>query len=241
MTAIFPAIDLMGGRCVRLHKGDFDARTDYGDAPVEVAQDFEAQGATWLHVVDLDGAREEAAQQGNTISSIAEATSLRIQAGGGIRERDQIDRLLGLGVERVVLGSLCVTEPDTVNEWIQDLGSDRIVAALDVRIGTDGTPRPAVRGWVETSTTDLWTCLDKLEGLSTLLVTDIGRDGVLGGGNLDLYKSIQSRRPDLSLITSGGVGTLEDVRHLKALAPSGIIIGKALYEKRFTLAEAIAC
>ncbi len=243
MTAIFPAIDLMDGGCVRLFKGDFNQRTDYAADPVDVAKSFKAAGAEWLHVVDLDGAKNAQAEQSQLIVQIARESGLKVQTGGGIRERYQVDRLLKGGIERVVIGSLALKEPILVRRWIEDLGPDKIVLALDVKLDAEGVPFPTSHGWKETGEKSLWQLLNEYEpsGLKTILVTDIDKDGVLQGSNVDLYKAIGEHYPKLDLITSGGVGTLGDVKALKDLNPHGIIIGKALYENKFTVDEAIAC
>lgn len=240
---IIPAIDLIGGRCVRLYKGDFNQRTDYEEAPIDVAKSFAAQGAKRMHVVDLDGAKHGNSEQIDLIIQLAKESGLAVQTGGGIREISQIQRLLDGGVERVVVGSLSVTNPQMVKFWINEVGSDKIVIALDVNLNEEGTPIPATRGWTEASEKSLWHVLDDYSGsgLKTILITDIGRDGVLGGSNVDLYKDVQAKYPTLDLITSGGVGTLKDVKALKGLNPHGIIIGKALYENRFNVADAVAC
>lgn len=243
MTQIFPAIDLMDGGCVRLYKGDFNQRTDYDADPVEVAQGFKAAGAKWLHVVDLDGAKDADAQQSQLIIDIAQQSGLKVQTGGGIRERAQVERLLAGGIERVVIGSLALKEPILIRRWMEDLGPERIVLALDVKLNAEGVPFPTSHGWKETGEKSLWQLLNEYEpaGLKTILVTDIEKDGVLQGSNVDLYRAIANNYPSLDLITSGGVGTLDDVKDLKALQPHGIIIGKALYENKFSVDEAIAC
>lgn len=243
MTAIFPAIDLMDGGCVRLFKGDFNQRTNYDADPIEVAKGFKAAGADWLHVVDLDGAKDADARQSQLITDIAQHSGLRVQTGGGIRERSQVERLLAGGIERVVIGSLALKEPILIRQWMDDLGPEKIVLALDVKINADGIPYPTSHGWKETGEKSLWQLLNEYEpsGLKTILVTDIDKDGVLQGSNVELYAAISERYPKLDLITSGGVGSLADVKALKKLAPHGIIIGKALYENKFTVDEAIAC
>jgi phosphoribosylformimino-5-aminoimidazole carboxamide ribotide isomerase len=240
---IIPAIDLIGGRCVRLYKGDFNQRSDYEEAPIDVAKSFAAQGAKRMHVVDLDGAKHGNSEQIDLIIELSKESGLAVQTGGGIRELSQIQRLLDGGVDRVVVGSLSVTNPQMVKFWINEMGADKIVIALDVNLNEEGTPIPATRGWTEAGEKSLWHVLDDYSGsgLKTVLITDIGRDGVLGGSNVDLYKDVQSKYPTLNLITSGGVGTLDDVKALKALNPHGIIIGKALYENRFNVADAVAC
>ncbi len=240
---IYPAIDLMDGGCVRLLKGDFSQRTDYAVPPLDVAKTYAEAGAEWIHIVDLDGAKHGNSEQAELIIQIAQESGLKVQTGGGLRELAQIQRLIQGGVERAVIGSLAVSNPQMVKFWIAELGQDRICVALDVNIGEDGEPYPATHGWAEAGTRTLWHVLDDYmgSGLKTILVTDISRDGVERGSNIELYKQITINYPTLSLITSGGVGTLGHVGDLKALNPHGIIIGKALYEDRFTLTEAIEC
>ena len=240
---IFPAIDLMGGGCVRLLKGDFSQRTNYGGDPIIVAKRFEDAGAKWLHVVDLDGAKNQMASQSQLIIDIAQAANMRVQTGGGLRNIDQIKRLLDGGIERVVIGSLAVKDPALVQAWMKELGPEKIVLAIDVFLDLGGTPRPATHGWTQTSKFSLWQVIDRFldAGLKTILVTDIAKDGGLAGSNIALYQDVMARYPGLDLISSGGVGSLEDVTALKKLNPAGIIIGKALYENKFTLPEAISC
>ena len=240
---IFPAIDLMDGGCVRLHKGDFAQRTNYDVDPISVAKSYEDAGAKWIHIVDLDGAKHGSTTQSNLIIDIAKSTELKVQTGGGIRDLGQIKRLLDGGVERVVIGSLAITNPVMVKFWLSELGPERIVLALDVNINDDGVPYPATRGWTEAADKSLWDVLSDYSGsgLKTVLVTDIGRDGVMVGSNVDLYKDIAARFPDLDIITSGGVGKIAHVKALKKLRPHGIIIGKALYEGAFTVEDAIKC
>ena len=240
---IYPAIDLMNGQCVRLIKGDFKQRTDYDISPINMAKKFAKAGAKWLHIVDLDGAKSETSQQAGLIIKIAKASGLKVQTGGGLRELAQIQRLLEGGVERVVIGSLAVSQPQAVRYWMSELGPEKFTLALDVKIDASGTPRPAIRGWQDASSKTLWQVIDGFAntGVKSILVTDIAKDGVLAGANINLYQEFQTRYPELDLITSGGVGTLEDVKALKALNPAGVIIGKALYENKFTLEQAIKC
>ena len=240
---IFPAMDLMDGGCVRLLKGDFDARTNYDADPVSVATAYAKAGAEWMHIVDLDGAKAGKSEQSDLILEVANSADIKVQTGGGIRDLAQISRLIDGGVDRVVIGSLAITNPQMVKHWLRDVGPDAICLALDVNQGDDGEYRPATKGWTEPSQKTLWNVLSEYmgSGLKTVLVTDIGRDGMQKGGNLELYKRIQSEFPTLDLITSGGVGTLKHVKSLKRLNPHGIIIGKALYEGAFTLSEAMTC
>lgn len=240
---IFPAIDLMNGGCVRLLKGDFEQRTNYDVAPAAMAQSFASAGAKWLHIVDLDGAKNQMAAQSKLIMDIAQSANLKVQTGGGLRNIEQVKALLGGGIERVVIGSLAVKNPKLIKSWMAELGPEKIVLAIDVFIDDCGTPRPATHGWTQTSEQSLWQVIDSFlgAGLQTILVTDIAKDGGLQGSNIDLYHDIMQRYPGVDLISSGGVGTLKDVRNLKALNPAGIIIGKALYENKFTLEDAISC
>ncbi len=240
---IFPAMDLMDGGCVRLLKGDFNARTNYEADPIEVAQGYASAGAEWMHIVDLDGAKNGRTEQSDLILKIARSANIKVQTGGGLRELSQIKKLLDGGVDRVVIGSLAVTNPQMVKHWLREVGPESICIALDVNQGDDGEFRPATKGWTETSDKTLWSVIGDFlgSGLKTILVTDIGRDGMQGGGNIDLYKRIQTEFPTLELITSGGVGSLAHVQDLKAIDPYGVIIGKALYEGAFTLPEAIQC
>lgn len=240
---IYPAIDLMDGGCVRLFKGDFNQRTDYEISPLEVARICADMGAKWMHIVDLDGAKHGKTEQSELIIEIAKESGLKVQTGGGLRELSQIQRLLQGGVERVVIGSLAVTNPQMVKFWLSEVGPEKIVIALDINIAEDGEPYPAIKGWTEPSERTLWDLLDDYikSGLQTVLVTDISRDGAMKGANTSLYRTIMKRYKDLNLITSGGVGNLKHVESLKKLNPHGIIIGKALFENKFTLKEAIEC
>jgi len=175
---IFPAIDIMDGGCVRLYKGDFNQRTDYAASPMEVAKSYAAAGAEWMHIVDLDGAKHGITEQADLIINIAQESGLKVQTGGGLRELSQIQHLLDGGVERAVIGSLAVTNPQMVKFWIQNVGQDKICVALDVNIGEDGEPYPATRGWTEASERTLWDVLDDFmgTGLSTVLVRNYQTD-----------------------------------------------------------------
>jgi len=238
---IWPAIDLMDGRCVRLHKGDFAQKSLYDTDPLARGKAFAEAGAKALHVVDLDGAKTGEPCQSNLVCRLAATSGLRVQAGGGIRTGDDIEALLGGGVSRVIIGSLAVTNIETVQNWLWDFGAARIVLALDVRIENE-TPIPAIRGWQESAGQSLWDILAAYDGMiKTLLVTDIDRDGVLGGTNAALYADIHTRYPALSLLASGGIGNVDDVRAAYEAGAGGVIIGKALYENKFTLQEALSC
>ena len=239
---IYPAIDLSRGECVRLYQGDFASKTVYSREPLERAREFQRAGAEWLHVVDLDGARDGAASQTETILGLARGTELKMQVGGGIREATQIETLLKAGVDRVVVGSRAVDAPSEVRGWLSAFGPDVLVLAFDVRM-KQGVPFPATHGWQKESTTSLWDILAGYQGsgLRHVLCTDIERDGTLGGPNTELYGEIRRRCPELEVLASGGVSALVDLRTLKRLRLAGAIVGKALYEKRFALSEALAC
>jgi len=238
---LYPAIDLLDGRVVRLMQGEFDAVTDYGGDPVGVAERYREQGADWIHVVDLSGARDGMQGQTEAIASIC-ATGLKVQSGGGVRSRGDVARLLNSGVSRVIIGSLAVGDPKTVCRWIDEFGPDAIVAAFDVNL-IKGVPYPTLHGWVETAKRSLDELLNDYagSGLRHALATDIGRDGALSGPSTDLYLKLVEDWPDINWQASGGVAQLSDLSSLKQSGVDGAIIGKALFEKRFTLAEAFQC
>ena len=238
---LYPAIDVLDGRVVRLEKGDFDAVTDYGDDPVAIATAYRAAGAEWLHMVDLSGARDGARRQGELVSRIS-GTGINVQTGGGVRSAEDVETILSAGAKRAVIGSLAVTAPDTVLGWLNRFGAEAITAAFDVRIVND-TPYPAVKGWTEVTAAPLGQLLARYgrSELTHAMVTDVGRDGMLEGPNTALYADLSRARPDLSWQASGGVSSLDDLKALKKAGVAGAIIGKALFEGRFTLEEALSC
>ena len=237
---ILPAIDLIGGRVVRLLRGRFDAETAYGDDPVAQAGAFARAGARWLHVVDLDGARDGAARQTAAIAALAEVAGLRIQAGGGVRSAADVEMLLGAGVARVVVGSLAAYQPALLREWIGRFGADRITVALDAEVD-GGLPIVLARGWQERAGVTLWEALDALgPDVAHLLVTDVATDGAMTGPNLELAREVMARRPAIAFQASGGVATLADIAALRSAGVPAAIVGRALYEGAFTLADALA-
>lgn len=239
---IYPAIDLRGGRVVRLTEGRFDQEKSYGDDPLAVAQDFAASGATWLHVVDLDGAKDPAKRQTALVEEIARGSGLRMQTGGGIRDESQIAALLAAGAQRVIVGSLAAKQPELVRGWLKRFGSESIILSPDVRLDADGTPRVAAAGWQESTGVALDDFLNGFlaAGLVHILCTDISRDGKLTGPNSALYARLVKKFPTLQIQASGGVSSLDDLRVLKTTGSAGAIVGRALYEKKFTLKEALA-
>lgn len=237
---VYPALDLRGGVCVRLMHGRFDAVTRYDDDPTARLAAFRAAGADWAHIVDLDGAEAGRAMQHALIGELAAAIDVRIQSGGGVRSADDVQRLLDAGVSRVVVGSLAVSDPEAVAVWLTRFGPDCITLAIDVKAEGDRYI-PALKGWTEAADVDLWTALDRYPRGSAkhLLVTDVGRDGALTGPNLDLLAEIHQRRPDLWLQASGGVADVSDLTGARSVGASGAIVGRALYEGRFTLEQAL--
>lgn len=233
---IYPAMDLMDGRVVRLRQGRFDEATTYPADPGEALRRFAAAGARWAHVVDLDGARAGAPVQHGAIAALARSAGLKLQVGGGIRSRDQLAALLDSGVERVVIGSLAVRQPELLGEWVGEFGAERLVLSLDVRV-TDGGPMVALAGWTEQSALTLWDAAALHPGIRHLLLTDIGRDGMLEGPNHALLDEAVDRLPDLKVQASGGVTSLADLERLRT---DGAIVGRALWEGRIALEEALA-
>ncbi|RMG61356.1 MAG: 1-(5-phosphoribosyl)-5-[(5-phosphoribosylamino)methylideneamino]imidazole-4-carboxamide isomerase [Calditrichaeota bacterium] len=228
---IIPAIDILEGRCVRLHQGRFSRRTDYSDSPVERALALEAQGFRHLHLVDLDGAREGRVRHVNLLAEIARRTSLKVDFGGGLRSRADIQAALEAGASQVNVGSLAVQRPDLLADWIAHFGSHSIIVAADVSGG-----ELRVRGWEEGSGLHWRQFFDRLGemGVCFLCVTDIARDGTLAGCNLALYQEMRKRFPQFRLIASGGVSTLAELTALETLGVDGVIIGKALQEGRLS-------
>ncbi len=232
---VYPAMDLMGGRAVRLAQGRFEDATTYPAEPDEALAGFAAAGAAWAHVVDLDGARVGSPRQHALIGRLAGQTALRLQVGGGFRTREQIAAMFEAGVARVVIGSLAVKEPRLVRSFLAAFGPDRITLAFDVKL-QDGVPFVATSGWTETSTLTLWEAASLYPHARHLLLTDVGRDGMLAGPNFALLDEAVARLPEVAIQASGGIASVDD---LTGLSTAGVIVGKALWERRFTLAEAL--
>ena len=232
---VYPAMDLMGGACVRLAQGRFEDSTIYSAEPAEALASFAGQGAEWAHVVDLDGARAKEPRQHDLIADLARAAPLKLQVAGGFRTAGQIQRMLDGGVTRVVIGSLAVQQPQLVQDFFARFGGDRITLAIDVNI-VEGRPMVATHGWTETSTQTLWDIAALYPAARHLLVTDISRDGMLTGPNFDLLAETVERLPHLQVQASGGISGVED---LPRLTTAGVIIGKALWEGRIDLKEAV--
>ena len=238
---LIPAIDLLDGRCVRLLHGDFGQVTPYPDLPGQLALNYAEAGAEWLHVVDLAASRDGADADTSALFRLLQEAPQKVQTGGGVRTSKDITRRLDAGAARVVIGSLCVTDSRGFIAWLEQYGAGKLVAALDIRIDEKGIPWPRTHGWTGRGDRDMWVLLDELVegGLIHLLCTDISRDGALSGPNLDLYSEITERYPGLNLQASGGVSSLEDLQQLKVTRATGVITGKALLEKRFSITEAL--
>ena len=240
---VYPAIDLRQGKCVRLSQGRFDQATTYADDPVAVARRFAVAGASWLHVVDLDGAKDGNAAQTKLVLRIAAESGLKVQTGGGIRSEAQIEACLAGGVARVVIGSLALTNPGLVATWLDRFGRERIVLALDIKPADDGSWPVATHGWQKESSKTLFEVIDEYGAayMRHVLCTDVSRDGLLEGPNLDLYCALTQRYPKLQIQASGGVASVENLKRLKATGVAGVVVGKALYEGKVALSEALAC
>jgi phosphoribosylformimino-5-aminoimidazole carboxamide ribotide isomerase len=239
---LYPAIDLRDGRAVRLLRGEFEAETVYSQDPVEVARSYEAAGARWIHVVDLDAARTGEPANLALVAAIAGTVACSVQAGGGVRGPEAAERLLDAGADRVVVGTAAVESPGL----LADLAArhpGRVAAGLDAR-----GRRLAVRGWTEEASADLVEAARRLEGegAAALVVTEIGRDGTMAGPDLDQLSAVL-QATNVDVVASGGVGSLGDLRTLGALALdggrslAGVIVGRAFYEGRFSLQEALRC
>jgi phosphoribosylformimino-5-aminoimidazole carboxamide ribotide isomerase len=238
---IIPAIDLLDGSCVRLLHGDFNKCKVYDLDAVRLAATYAREGAQWLHVVDLAASRDGNSADIRPLLRLLGETEQSVQTGGGVRSGSDIQTRLDNGASRVVIGSLSVEEPERFAKWIESFGSERLVAALDVRLEQDGSPLLRTHGWTRGSGETLWQLLDFYadKGLRHVLCTDIGRDGAMTGPNLDLYQQITRRYPDLAIQASGGVSGLLDLQKLSTTGVGGAITGKALLEGCFTVAEAI--
>lgn len=237
---IYPAIDLMDGRCVRLTEGSFAQPAVYETEPLQVAMHYRQAGARYLHLVDLDAARDQSCRQHAIIQRLASESGLQIQLGGGIRSADEVASLLSLGICRVILGSLAIKDIAATQALLREFGAERVVLAFDVKAGADSRYYLATHGWQDLSPHSIENHLKMYAGHARhILCTDIHKDGRLEGPNFSLYRYLHNQFPDFAFQASGGVSTLEDLAQLRELGMGGVIIGKALYEGRFTLDAAI--
>ena len=234
---IFPAIDIRGGKCVRLLKGDFAKETVFSDKPEEMAKKWQAQGAQFMHLVDLDGALAGRPQNLATVEKILAAVDIPVELGGGIRTLESIDEVLALGVRRVILGSVAVRDPELVKTACAKYG-DRIVVGIDAKDGI-----VAVDGWGVSGDVEATALAKEMKkaGVKTIIYTDISRDGTLSGSNAALYADLSKAFPAIGFLASGGIGGLDDIRAVSKTGACGVIVGRALLEGRFTVEEAIQC
>ena len=231
---ILPAIDLYDGKAVRLYKGDYENMTVYSDAPLSVARDFEAAGAEYIHMVDLQGAKDGTCPNFDTVAAVAANTGLKVEIGGGIRSEETIRRYIDAGVHRVILGTAAITDWAFFSDMVAKYG-DRIAAGADCRDGY-----VAIKGWLETSAVTCHEFCQRLDaiGVKTLICTDISRDGAMQGTNRALYADLASRF-NMNIIASGGVSSMDDIRSLRDMGLHGAIVGKAYYIGAIDLKEAI--
>ena len=231
---LFPAIDLVGQKAVRLLKGDYAQMTIYSENPLEVARNFEAQGAQHIHMVDLEGARDGGTPNLSAVEQVARETGLFVEVGGGVRSMETVARYFAAGVDRVILGTAAVNDEALLREAVAKY-EEKIAVGADVRDGFI-----AIKGWLEKSELSLAAFLEKMQsiGVKTVICTDISRDGAMQGTNLELYAELNGRY-DLQIVASGGVSSLDDVRRLREIGLYGVIIGKACYTGAIDLREAL--
>jgi phosphoribosylformimino-5-aminoimidazole carboxamide ribotide isomerase len=231
---LIPAIDLIEGKVVRLAQGDYDQKTIYSSNPLEVAKAFEDHGIRRLHVVDLEGAKGGGIVNLETLETLARNTALIIDFGGGIKKEEDLRQAFDAGARYVTVGSIAVTEPALVKEWIQRFGSDRLILGADSKGGTIRT-----HGWLKESGLDVRAFIESYlhEGIDTVICTDIAKDGMLSGPSYELYGNLLGAMPSLKLIASGGISSILDLERLRDLGMDGSIIGRALYEGTITLDE----
>ena len=234
MIELIPAIDIINSQCVRLTKGDYGQKTVYRDSPAEVAKEFEEIGFTRLHVVDLDGAKSKHIVNDNVLRRITTETRLTVDFGGGIKTDEDIEKAFASGASMVTIGSIAVTQPDLFMGWLKKYGAERIILGADVRHG-----KISINGWKEDSTEDLLPFLQKYvdAGVKNVLCTEISKDGTLAGPAIDLYKEVMAAYPEMHLIASGGVSSLDDIKALDAAGIPAVVFGKAIYEGKINLNE----
>lgn len=241
---IIPAIDLIGGKVVRLYQGDYSRKTEYDADPQERFDLYVNEGAKFLHLVDLDGAKNTSKRQLGVISELIRNTPVPVEIGGGIRTEKDVEDLLGIGAERVVVGSAAVKDPKMAKDWFRKFGAEHIVLALDINIDpATGKRFIAIKGWQENSAVTIEDLIKDFAevGLKYVLCTDISRDGTLKGSNIELYRDLHNLFPHIDFLASGGIGSLDDVAAVRDSGAAGIIIGRSLLEGKFTVKEAVTC
>ncbi len=236
---VIPAIDLRAGNCVRLYQGEFDKETQYSDDPAAIARGYRELACSDLHVVDLDGAQTGDQRNRELVRGLVADSGFAVQLGGGIRDRQTVQQWFDAGVQRVVIGSVAVTDPATVARWMQDFGPERLVLALDCRCDADGVPWLTTHGWTRQSGVTLWDRVEDFRqaGLQHVLCTDVSRDGAMTGPSLTLYREFIARFPEVALQASGGVRNLGDLEALRATGAAAAITGRALLDGCISAAE----
>jgi phosphoribosylformimino-5-aminoimidazole carboxamide ribotide isomerase len=236
---LIPAIDLRAGRCVRLLKGDFASETVYSDDPAAVLERYRSFGAGRVHVVDLDGARDGEQPNRTAILQLAKQRAVRLQVGGGLRSIERVREFLDAGIERAVIGSTAITAPEQVIAWMHEVGVDRIVLALDVRLDPAGVPYLTTHGWLQATGVSLWSLVERYAraGVRHVLCTDVSRDGALTGPNFELYADAVRRHPELQWQASGGVAGAHDLATLRQCGVAAAVSGKALLENKISPEE----
>lgn len=234
MIELIPAIDIIGGQCVRLTKGDYDQKTVYRNSPAEVAKEFEQIGFKRLHVVDLDGAKSKHIVNEQVLKAITAETNLVVDFGGGIKTDADIEKAFSAGASMVTIGSIAVTAPDRFMGWLEKYGASRIILGADVRNG-----KISINGWKEDSGEALLPFMKKYidAGVRNVLCTEISKDGTLAGPAIDLYKEMMATYPELHLIASGGVSSIDDIKALEVAGIPAVVFGKAIYEGKINLKE----
>lgn len=234
---ILPAIDIIGGRCVRLSQGDYNQQTQYEATPVDMVKQYVAHGFKRIHVVDLDGAKASSPQNLDTLSELAAVPGAEIEWGGGIKSVEALRAVLDAGAKYAVVGSVAAKQPELFEQWLRMFGPERIVLGADVREG-----RVAVNGWQEEMDVTIDDLVDRFlkYGLSQVICTDISRDGMLQGPATELYVRLQKKYPEVDFTVSGGISSMADIHALKAAHLRRVIVGKAIYEGRITLDELYA-
>lgn len=235
MIELIPAIDIINGQCVRLTKGDYDQKTVYGK-PLDMAMEFERIGYKRLHVVDLDGAKSKHIVNDGVLRGIAARTNLIVDFGGGIKTDEDIEKAFSAGASMVTVGSIAVTQPELFMGWLEKYGAERMILGADVRNG-----KISINGWKEDSSEDLLPFLRKYidAGVKNVLCTEISKDGTLAGPAIELYKEVMNAYPELHLIASGGVSSMEDILALETAGIPAVVFGKAIYEGRIDLRQLI--
>ena len=238
MIEIIPAIDIIGGECVRLSQGDYDRKTSYFKDPLEVAVRFRDAGIRRLHLVDLDGAKAAAPKNLAVLEKVAARTGMDIQYGGGIKSADALKAVFDSGANRAICGSVAVTKPDDFRQWLAKFGAGKIILGADVKNGFVAT-----HGWLESSEVSARSLIEQFEGdgLRQVICTDISKDGMLQGPTFELYEELQGQFPEIDITVSGGISSIDDIIKLDGMGLRSVIVGKAFYEGRITLKQLEEC